>query len=246
MTVTEAFDAIAGRYDTLVGLSPGYHRQLASSARALARAVPAGGSPVIVDLGCGSGASTAALGRALPHARIVGIDASAGMIAAARRKRWPVAVRFLHARAQDLRDVGAAHGADGIFAAYLLRNVPQRQQLMRDLHAALAPGGTLLVHDYFCPASRLGRFAWSALAWGVIIPLSTALTRRPGLFVYLWRSVRDFDDVDTVAAALAAAGFADVRAAPVRGWERFVVHTIAARRPVGSPTPDEAPMLDEP
>lgn len=58
--------------------------------------------------------------------------------------------------------------------------------------------------------------------------------------------MRDFEHAETVAAALSAAGFEDVSVAPVRGWERFVVHTVTARRPTGSPGPHGGPRLDEP
>lgn len=275
--VATAFDAIAHRYDLLVGCSPGYHRQLAGSARAFVdrlrtqrRADPAAiGAPVgtrvagestrgadegtrgadegtggtvaeddsllVLDLGCGSGASTRALCRALERlgagVRIVGIDASEGMIREAGKQDWPAHVSLRHARAQDLAGLEQTRDADGIFAAYLLRNVPERGRLLHDLHDTLRSGGTLVVHDYFRPASRLGRLAWSALSWIIIIPLSAVVTRRPGLFVYLWRSVRDFETVDAIADALRAAGFEDVTARPVRGWEQFVVHTVTARRP---------------
>ena len=250
--VARAFDAIAYRYDLLVGLSPGYHRQLAGSARAFVdrlrapRTQPAlagatdsaaaqQDSLLVLDLGCGSGASTRALCRALEGlgagVRLVGIDASEGMIHEALKKVWPGHVSFRHARAQDLAHLEETRDADGIFAAYLLRNVPERGRLLHDLHDTLRPGGTLVIHDYFRPASRLGRLAWSALSWIIIIPLSAVVTRRPGLFVYLWRSVRDVETVEAIADALRAAGFEDVSTRPVRGWEQFVVHTVTARRP---------------
>ncbi len=85
-----AFDAAAEHYDLLVALSPGYHAQLADSARALVRRLPDAGA-LVLDLGCGTGASTAALLRALNECgrsgvRIEGVDASAGMIARAHTK----------------------------------------------------------------------------------------------------------------------------------------------------------------
>ena len=76
--VPASFDEVATTYDLMVGLSPGYHDQLRASADALLDAVleaRAGDdrTPLrLVDLGCGSGASTAALQAAvllakLPH-----------------------------------------------------------------------------------------------------------------------------------------------------------------------------------
>ncbi|MFD8353262.1 methyltransferase domain-containing protein, partial [Streptomyces coelicoflavus] len=99
--LTAAFDRGAGRYDRLVALNPGYHAQLRRSARRLGLADGGAGGRVL-DLGCGTGASTAALAAAFPAAEIVGVDASAGMLERARAKRWPSRVRFVHAAAEDL------------------------------------------------------------------------------------------------------------------------------------------------
>ena len=54
-----AFDEAAPRYDLMVRLNPGYHRHLRAAARALLPLPP--DRRGLVDLGCGSGASTRAL-----------------------------------------------------------------------------------------------------------------------------------------------------------------------------------------
>src|SRR5690348_12008974 len=80
-----AFDAGAAAYDRLVGASPGYHAQLALSARRMR--IPARGKGLrLLDAGCGTGASTAALLAVAPEADIVAVDASRGMLDAALAK----------------------------------------------------------------------------------------------------------------------------------------------------------------
>ena len=63
--LADAFDRAAPTYDAMVALSPGYHDQLASAAEALVerlpRPEPGTDSLVVLDLGCGSGASTRAV-----------------------------------------------------------------------------------------------------------------------------------------------------------------------------------------
>ena len=108
LDLERGFDDAAPRYDLLVGLNPGYHRHLRAAARALTRGL--GRTDVLLDLGCGSGASTAALVGEAPGARVLAVDASAGMLARARRKRWPAGVEFVHAPAQRLGDVLAGAG----------------------------------------------------------------------------------------------------------------------------------------
>src|SRR3954462_1329756 len=102
-----AFDEAAPSYDTMVARNPGYHAHLASAAVALLSALPSQEALHVVDLGCGSGASTRALledaERQERLLRGTGVDASGGMLAQARAKEWPPGVRFEHGLAQDLR-----------------------------------------------------------------------------------------------------------------------------------------------
>ena len=99
--VPRAFDAGAASYDTLVGANPGYHTHLRLSAQRMR--LPNGGRGLrLLDAGCGTGASTAALLDAAPHAEIVAVDGSAGMLAQASAKKWPESVRFVHSRIENL------------------------------------------------------------------------------------------------------------------------------------------------
>jgi ubiquinone/menaquinone biosynthesis C-methylase UbiE len=182
----------------------------------------------LLDLGCGTGASTAALLSVAPLAEIVGVDGSAGMIAHARRKVWPDNVRFVHSRLEEIREKGPF---DGILAAYLIRNLPDPDSGLRTLHDLLAPGARLAVHDYSVADSRRARAIWTAVCWSVIIPSGAVVTRRPGLYRYLWESVREFDGARAFQDRLRRAGFADVEAHTMPGWQRNVVHTFLARRP---------------
>ncbi|MGH3927469.1 MAG: class I SAM-dependent methyltransferase, partial [Pseudonocardiaceae bacterium] len=113
------FDTAAASYDRLVAASPGYHENLARSAGRMQ--LPGDGAGLhLLDLGCGTGASTAALLAAAPQAGITAVDASAGMLARAREADWPAGVSFVHARAEELAAAGVHGPYDGIFAAYLV------------------------------------------------------------------------------------------------------------------------------
>jgi ubiquinone/menaquinone biosynthesis C-methylase UbiE len=244
--VPEAFDEGAATYDVMVRLNPGYHRHLRSAARVLLARLPRRGSedePLrLVDLGAGSGASTAALVRALDAdglaAVVTGIDASAQMLAQATAKRWPAGVRFLHGRAEQLRDDavewGLAAPLDGVFAAYLFRNVdpPQaRDDALRAVRELLAPGGALVVQEYSTVGNRVAGIVWTAVCWSVVIPLGWLTSRQTRLYRYLWRSVRTFDSVEEFTARLHRAGFVDVGVETVGGWQRGILHTFRASAP---------------
>ncbi len=234
--VERQFDATAARYDLMVSLNPGYHEHLRAAARRLVAELPAdSGAPVwhLVDLGCGSGASTAALVTALDGrpADVLGLDASAGMLAAARAKPWPAGVRFRQARAENAALSQSGSPLHGVLGCYLLRNVTDRDRLLGDVLAALRPGGVLVLQDYSVAGSRRAAAVWTFVCWAVIIPLSLVLTRSSSLYRYLWRSALAFDSVAELLARLRAAGFVDVSAATVPGWQRDILHTVVARRP---------------
>jgi ubiquinone/menaquinone biosynthesis C-methylase UbiE len=229
--VTTEFDAAAATYDRLVGASPGYYSNLSRSARRMR--IPgvmngAGGAGLhLLDLGCGTGASTLALLAAAPQARITAVDASAGMLAQARQADWPARVSFVHARAE-----AGVHGPfDGIFAAYLVRNLPDPDPVLARLCDQLAPGAPLAVHDYTLDGRARSAAIWTAVCWSVIIPAGKVVTGRAALYRYLWRSALRFDTVDALAERLRGHGLVDTRIETMPGWERGIVHTVVARRP---------------
>ncbi|WP_433505579.1 class I SAM-dependent methyltransferase [Pseudonocardia halophobica] len=236
-TVPGAFDDHAASYDRLVGRNPGYHEHLRLSARRLTgwsapQAPPRRATgPRLLDLGCGTGASTAALLAATPDAEIVAVDGSAEMIAEARRKDWPDRVTFVHSRLEDLPATGITGPFDGILAAYLVRNLPDRDAGLRTMHDLLAPGAPIAVHEYSVRDSLRARAIWTAVSWGIIIPMGRRVTGSADLYRYLWRSVLDFDGAGRLAARMREAGFADVRVEPVTGWQRGIVHSFTGRRP---------------
>lgn len=92
----------------------------------------------IVDLGCGSGLSTALLAKRWPEAAIHGIDQSPAMLARA-------ATRVPQARFSE-GDIGSftpEKATDMLFANASLHWLPEHRTLLPKLMATLAPGGVL-------------------------------------------------------------------------------------------------------
>jgi ubiquinone/menaquinone biosynthesis C-methylase UbiE len=228
--VSAQFDQDATSYDRLVGANPGYHDHLRLSARRLGLPDRGAGATVL-DVGCGTGLSTAALLETYPEARIVAVDASAEMLARAREKSWPDSVRFVHARAEDLAAALPGEGPfDALLAAYLVRNLPDRDAGVAVLVDHLAPGAPIAVHEYSVADSAYARAVWSAVCWAVIIPLGWRVTGDASLYRYLWRSVLAFDGLTRLEQRLRDAGLREVHTRPVDGWQRGIVHTVLGRR----------------
>ncbi|MFI8234783.1 methyltransferase domain-containing protein [Streptomyces sp. NPDC085900] len=223
-----AFDHAAQSYDTLVAANPGYHAHLRRSARRLGLPRPGTGLRVL-DLGCGTGASTAALRAALPGADITAVDASAGMLERAAAKPWPTNVRFVCAPAERLAEAGVEGPFDAVFAAYLFRNVSDPDAVLATVHDLLAPHGRLAVHEYTLSGRPVHRAVWTAVCRGLVLPVASALGDGE-LYRHLWRSVVDFDTVDAFADRLRANGFDQVRALPLPGWQTGITHTVVGRR----------------
>ncbi|MFJ4713664.1 class I SAM-dependent methyltransferase [Streptomyces sp. NPDC088785] len=226
--LASAFDHAARTYDTLVNANPGYHAHLRRSARRLG--LPGQGRGLrVLDLGCGTGASTAALLSVLPEAEITAVDASAGMLERAAAKPWPSSVTFAHTPAEHLADAGIDGGFDAVFAAYLFRNTADPDRVLASVRDGLAPGGRVAVHEYTLSGKHRHRAVWSAVCAG-LLPVTTALGDG-ALYRHLWRSVLEFDTAAHFARRLTAAGFERVTVLPLPGWQTGITHTVVGRVP---------------
>src|SRR4051794_34636034 len=168
--VSESFDEHAKTYDRMVGANPGYHEHLRLSAKRMG--IPNRGSGLhLLDLGCGTGASTEALLAAAPDARITAVDASKEMLAQAAAKTWPPTARFVHADAQDLAAAGITGPFDGALCASVVRNLVARDRTLRRLHDLMVPGAPLALRESSFKDSLRTRMVWTAVCWTVIIPM---------------------------------------------------------------------------
>ncbi len=241
--LADAFDRAAPTYDSMVGLSPGYHAQLRGAAEALVDSLAvATGEPdralSLLDLGCGSGASTAAVVQAWTDrgghgdgVAVTGVDASTGMVEEARRKAWAPDADFVVADAvAHLANLQTA-SVDGILASYLLRNVPDRGKLVTEMVRVLRPGGTLVVHDYSVAGSLRARITWATMVHAIVIPLAVVKRSDVELHRYLYRSVRDFDSVQRICDRMLDEGLVGVRHRSYPGVQRGLVHTVAGSKP---------------
>jgi len=122
---------------------PGYEEMLDASAAALAVMVRR--NSVIVDLGTGTGALASRCLAVKPSARIAGVDEDEGMLAVARKR---LGRRFtgIHGSFERV-DLPACDAVTASLALHHLPTPARRARLLRRVHRALRPGGTLISAD---------------------------------------------------------------------------------------------------
>jgi trans-aconitate methyltransferase len=103
------------------------------------------GDERVLDVGCGDGKITAEIARAVPHGSVVGVDASAEMIAFAW-KTFPAKKNpNLKFQIMDARKIKFARQFDLFFSNAALHWVDDHESILRGAAAVLKPGGRLIV-----------------------------------------------------------------------------------------------------
>ena len=100
--------------------------------------VPVVDARLVVDLGCGPGTLTRVLADRWPAARVLGVDSSPEMVAAAEPLAEPGRLEFLLGDAGTWSPPGPV---DVVVANALLQWVPQHVELISRIAEWLAPGG---------------------------------------------------------------------------------------------------------
>lgn len=101
------------------------------------------GAETVPDAGCGSGRVTQALIARLPQGRVIGVDVSESMVAAARKRLGPDA----DIRRADLLELERELGGetvDAVLSTATFHWITDHDALFRSLHAVLKPGGRLV------------------------------------------------------------------------------------------------------
>jgi demethylmenaquinone methyltransferase/2-methoxy-6-polyprenyl-1,4-benzoquinol methylase len=147
----------------------------------------------VLEVGCGRGNSFHGLRDGVgADGRVVGVDVSAGMVAAATRRIAQRGWRNVAAVRGDARRPPVAEGAfDAAYASMSMSAVPDPERAVEAVYRALGPGGRFVVLD-----AR----PFQELPWRALNPVVTPVARRATSWVPEVDIVsalgRTFDDTD--------------------------------------------------
>lgn len=204
------FREVAPRYDLVTrllsfGRDAGWKRRLIADLPPLRPAR-------CLDLACGTGDLARALARRFPGAEIIGLDLSVEMLALARARGSGAAqrVRYMQGDMQALPY--ERESIDVVTGGYALRNAPDLDAALREIHRVLRPGGTLAVLDFSrSPVPSRSRAQVALLkAWGDLWGL--LLHGHADVYGYIAESLRRFPDRAALRERLRAVGLPVVRA----------------------------------
>jgi len=155
------------------------------------------GDEVVLDAGCGSGRVTEQLRDRLPEGRVIAVDASADMLAAARERLGDQRVSYVQA---DLAALELDEPADAVFSTATFHWIADQAGLYAGLRRALRPGGRLVAQ---CGGE--GNIADVRAAVEVVVDGDDELRRHLGGF-----NPWSFLGPDETRGHLEAAGFGEV------------------------------------
>ena len=186
----------------------------------LASRIEAGPGDTVLDVATGTAAVAIELARSY-GCRVAGVDQSAEMLAAGRRRVRAAglesAIELREARAEELPFEDAAF--DGLTVTYLLRYVDDPPAAIRELARVVRPGGRIAMLDFFVPGGALARASWEGYVRVALPLLGRAISPGWGsVGSFLGPSIRGFWKrwpLERLLAAWSGAGIADARARPL-------------------------------
>jgi 2-polyprenyl-3-methyl-5-hydroxy-6-metoxy-1,4-benzoquinol methylase len=101
----------------------------------------------VLDIGCGSGRAACRLAVEFPHSRFTGYDLCDDAIAAANAEAERQGLRNIRFETRDVSRLGEREKFDVITAFDAIHDQAQPDVVLREIVAALRPGGTFLMQD---------------------------------------------------------------------------------------------------
>lgn len=214
--ISQMFDEVSPRYDvTNTVLTFG---QVFAWRAAVTRTVAARPGMKVLDLACGTGASTASLAKT--GADVTGCDFSAGMIREGLRRRPHL--NLIQGDAMDLPFEDESF--DVVTMSYGLRNVQNPMRALEEMYRVVRPGGKLVVAEFSTPRSQPMHSLYCFYITRVLPAISKVVSSDGAAYDYLHESILDWPDKDELSLMIEEVGWSHV------SWKPLSFGTVAIHR----------------
>lgn len=227
-SVRVLFNRIAPMYDTLNDrLSFGAHRIWKRMTVKWCEPFPGARG---LDVCCGSGDLTRLLAQAVgPSGHVVGVDFAVDQLANAQRIAEqsipPLPIVWVEGDALALPF--EANRFDALTMGYGLRNVPDIEQALREMHRVLRPGAKAAILDFHRPDNPVMQQFQRTYLDTVVVPMA----RHFGVeaeYAYIWQSLQRFPNGARQVQLAHHAGFASVTHYAIAGG---MMGVLVAQKP---------------
>jgi demethylmenaquinone methyltransferase/2-methoxy-6-polyprenyl-1,4-benzoquinol methylase len=230
--VQRLFARIARVYDLLNRLmSLGLDRRWRVFA---ARQLALGAGETALDLGTGTAdLSIAVIRCAGPGARMIGMDITPEMLELGRRKlarlglQERIELRLGDAEQIDLPD----SSVDACCSAFLMRNVSDLRQALREMLRVVRPGGRMVCLEISHPPGKILGALFHLYFYKIAPRIGAIIGKAPEEYNYLPKSLTHFPDAPALKALMEEVGWRDVHFYRLNGG---VVAVHVATRPQAS------------
>lgn len=172
-----------------------------------------------VDLCCGTCDWTISLAEASGHGRIEGLDFSANMLAIGRHKieqqRLQQQIHLTQGNAMELPYED--NQFDFATIGFGLRNVPDFEQVIREMRRVVKPGGKVVCLELSKPTWQPFKWIYYFYFEKVLPRLGKLVAKRYEQYKWLPESLAVFPDHQQLAALFSKAGLTQVEAYPLTG-----------------------------
>lgn len=225
--VRQMFDRVSVKYDLNNALlSFGLDRYWLWRAKRTLNLAP---EAQVIDLCCGTGAVTRTLAAAVPQGRVVGVDFSDGMLAAATKHQSPQGSgEIVYLRSDVLNVPEPSHTFDAVTIAYGPRNIVDLPALWKEMTRLVKPGGQILSLELTRPRGIVGFFHEMYLRY--LVPMIGGIVSGDRqAYSYLSQTIAGFLDPGELALSMREGGLEEVRVIPLSGGIVTIHHARAPR-----------------
>ena len=166
-----------------------------------------------LDVCCGTGDLAIELAKRIPEGRITGLDFNQAMLDLAQEKTKMIGNLFL-IKGDAMHLPFDDNQFDVVTIGFGLRNVPDANQALREIHRVLKPGGQLAILEMSQPTNPVIKLGWRA--YFKLFPVVASLAGgHKENYQYLGKTSQQFVSARQLCQMMTACGFRRVNYQPL-------------------------------